>query len=89
MHFLLSAVKTPTPHCRFYFAGSSETFGQAETVPQNENTRFHPRSSYGISKVAGFDLTRNYREAYGMYACNGILFNRESPRRGFEFVTRK
>ena len=89
MHFLLSAVKTPTPHCRFYFAGSSETFGQTETVPQNENTRFHPRSSYGISKVAGFDLTRNYREAYGMYACNGILFNRESPRRGFEFVTRK
>ena len=51
--------------------------------------RFYPRSSYGISKVAGFDLTRNYREAYGMYACNGILFNRESPRRGFEFVTRK
>ena len=88
-HFLLSPRKTLTPHCRFYFAGSSETFGQAETVPQNENTRFHPRSSYGISKVAGFDLTRNYREAYGMYACNGILFNRESPRRGFEFVTRK
>jgi GDPmannose 4,6-dehydratase len=61
----------------------------AETVPQNESTPFHPRSSYGISKVAGFDLTRNYREAYGLYACNGILFNHESPRRGFEFVTRK
>jgi GDPmannose 4,6-dehydratase len=61
-HFLLAAVKTLTPHCRFYFAGSSEMFGLAETVPQNENTRFHPRSSYGISKVAGFDLTRNYRE---------------------------
>jgi GDPmannose 4,6-dehydratase len=88
-HFLLSAVKTLTPHCRFYFAGSSEMFGLAETVPQNEDTRFHPRSSYGISKVAGFDLTRNYREAYGMYASSGILFNHESPRRGFEFVTRK
>jgi GDPmannose 4,6-dehydratase len=88
-HFLLSAVKTLAPECRFYFAGSSEMFGMAETVPQNENTRFHPRSSYGISKVAGFDLTRNYREAYGLYACNGILFNHESPRRGFEFVTRK
>jgi GDPmannose 4,6-dehydratase len=88
-HFLLAAVKTLAPQCRFYFAGSSEMFGQAETVPQNENTRFHPRSSYGISKVAGFDLTRNYREAYGMFACSGILFNHESPRRGFEFVTRK
>jgi GDPmannose 4,6-dehydratase len=88
-HFLLSAVKTLAPRCRFYFAGSSEMFGLAETVPQNESTRFHPRSSYGISKVAGFDLTRNYREAYGLFACNGILFNHESPRRGFEFVTRK
>src|SRR5204862_2956896 len=88
-HFLLAAVKTLTPHCRFYFAGSSEMFGLAETVPQNENTRFHPRSSYGISKVAGFDLTRNYREAYGMYAASGILFNHESARRGYEFVTRK
>jgi GDPmannose 4,6-dehydratase len=88
-HFLLSAVKTLTPDCRFYFAGSSEMFGMADTVPQNEATRFHPRSSYGISKVAGFDLTRNYREAYGLYAASGILFNHESPRRGFEFVTRK
>jgi GDPmannose 4,6-dehydratase len=88
-HFLLSALRTLTPQCRFYFAGSSEMFGMAETVPQNEDTRFHPRSSYGISKVAGFDLTRNYREAYGMFACNGILFNHESPRRGFEFVSRK
>ena len=88
-HFLLSALKTLAPQCRFYFAGSSEMFGMAETVPQNESTRFHPRSSYGISKVAGFDLTRNYREVYGMFACNGILFNHESPRRGFEFVTRK
>ncbi|HEY1497484.1 MAG TPA: GDP-mannose 4,6-dehydratase [Candidatus Solibacter sp.] len=88
-HYLLSALKALTPHCRFYFAGSSEMFGMAETVPQNEDTRFHPRSSYGISKVAGFDLTRNYREAYGMHASSGILFNHESPRRGFEFVTRK
>ncbi len=88
-HYLLSALKALTPNCRFYFAGSSEMFGMAETVPQNEDTRFHPRSSYGISKVAGFDLTRNYREAYGMHASSGILFNHESPRRGFEFVTRK
>jgi GDPmannose 4,6-dehydratase len=64
-------------------------FGHAEQVPQNEGTRFHPRSSYGISKVAGFDLTRNYREAYSMHCSSGILFNHESPRRGFEFVTRK
>ena len=64
-------------------------FGNAKEVPQTENTPFHPRSPYGISKVAGFDLTRNYREAYGMYCVGGILFNHESPRRGFEFVTRK
>jgi GDPmannose 4,6-dehydratase len=64
-------------------------FGRADEAPQNERTRFHPRSTYGISKVAGFDLTRNYREAYGLHACSGILFNHESPRRGFEFVTRK
>ena len=88
-HFLLATLKSLTPRCRFYFAGSSEMFGMAETVPQNEDTRFHPRSSYGISKVAGFDLTRNYREVYGMHASNGILFNHESPRRGFEFVSRK
>ena len=64
-------------------------FGHAKVVPQNEDTSFHPRSPYGISKVAGFDLTRNYREAYGLFALSGILFNHESPRRGFEFVTRK
>ena len=64
-------------------------FGNAREVPQNENTPFHPRSPYGISKVAGFDLTRNYREAYGMFCVSGILFNHEGPRRGFEFVTRK
>jgi GDPmannose 4,6-dehydratase len=88
-HYLLGAVKSLARDCRFYFAGSSEMFGHTDQVPQNECTRFHPRSSYGISKVAGFDLTRNYREAYGMHASSGILFNHESPRRGFEFVTRK
>jgi len=88
-HFVLSAIKEKAPKCKFYFAGSSEAFGHAKEVPQNEDTPFHPRSPYGISKVAGFDLTRNYREAYGLFACNGILFNHESPRRGFEFVTRK
>jgi GDPmannose 4,6-dehydratase len=88
-HFLLSSLKNIAPHCRFYFAGSSEMFGKAEQVPQTEKTPFHPRSSYGISKVCGFELTRNYREAYGIHASSGILFNHESPRRGYEFVTRK
>jgi GDPmannose 4,6-dehydratase len=88
-HYLLAAIKNLAPGCHFYFAGSSEMFGRAEEVPQNELTRFHPRSSYGISKVAGYELTRNYREAYGLHASSGILFNHESPRRGFEFVTRK
>ena len=88
-HFLLAAVKNLVPRCRFYFAGSSEMFGHAAQVPQTETTPFHPRSSYGISKVAGFHLTRNYREAYKIHASNGILFNHESPRRGYEFVTRK
>ena len=87
--FLLSALHERCPRCRFYFAASSEMFGKVKETPQNEDTPFHPRSPYGISKVAGFDLTRNYREAYGMFACSGILFNHESPRRGFEFVTRK
>ncbi len=64
-------------------------FGKANETPKNEETPFHPRSPYGISKVAGYDLTRNYREAYDIFACNGILFNHESPRRGYEFVTRK
>lgn len=88
-HFLLASIKEARPACRFYFAGSSEMFGKAEETPQNEKTRFHPRSPYGISKVAGFELTRNYREAYGLYAVNGIAYNHESPRRGYEFVTRK
>ncbi|HUB80071.1 MAG TPA: GDP-mannose 4,6-dehydratase [Bryobacteraceae bacterium] len=88
-HFVLAALRQVAPHCRFYFAGTSEMFGHVDQVPQNELTRFRPRSSYGISKVAGFHLTRNYREAYGMHTSSGILFNHESPRRGFEFVTRK
>lgn len=88
-HHVLSALKQKVLDCRFYFAGSSEMFGKVKEVPQNENTPFYPRSPYGISKVAGFDLTRNYREAYGMYCVSGILFNHESPRRGYEFVTRK
>lgn len=88
-HYMLAALRELRPRCRFYFAGSSEMFGKVRETPQNENTPFHPRSPYGISKVAGFDLTRNYREAYGMYCVGGILFNHESPRRGFEFVTRK
>ena len=88
-HYILSAIKDFSPKSKFYFAGSSEMFGKVLQVPQTESTPFYPRSVYGISKVAGFDLTRNYREAYNMFCCSGILFNHESPRRGFEFVTRK
>lgn len=88
-HYLLDAVRGICPGSRFYFAGSSEMFGKVSETPQTETTRFHPRSSYGISKVAGFHLTCNYRESYDMHASSGILFNHESPRRGFEFVTRK
>jgi GDPmannose 4,6-dehydratase len=88
-HYILSALRNLVPGCRLYFAGSSEMFGRADESPQTERTRFQPRSSYGISKVVGYELTRNYREAHGMHATSGILFNHESPRRGFEFVTRK
>lgn len=88
-HYMLAALRELQPQCRFYFAGSSEMFGKVREVPQRETTPFHPRSPYGISKVAGFDLTRNYREAYDMFCVSGILFNHEGPRRGFEFVTRK
>lgn len=88
-HYVLAALKELQPACRFYFAGSSEMFGKVQETPQRETTPFHPRSPYGISKVTGFELARNYREAYGMYCSGGIAFNHESPRRGFEFVTRK
>lgn len=88
-HYMLASIREVARNARFYFAGSSEMIGEANVTPQNELTPFHPRSAYGISKVAGFELTRNYREAYGLHASSGILFNHESPRRGFEFVTRK
>ncbi|MBI3013045.1 MAG: GDP-mannose 4,6-dehydratase [Elusimicrobia bacterium] len=88
-HFVLAAVKHYKPDCRFYFAASSEMFGKVAEVPQTETTKFHPRSAYGISKEAGYELTRNYREAYRIHASSGILYNHESPRRGYEFVTRK
>jgi len=87
--YILGALKEKAPECKFYFAGSSEMFGKARETPQNEMTPFHPSSPYGISKATGFEITRNYREAYGMFACNGILFNHESECRGMEFVTRK
>ena len=88
-HYVLESVKQAVPKCKVYFAGSSEMFGNAPETPQNEGTKFSPRSPYGISKVTGYELSRNYREAYGLFVCSGILFNHESPRRGFEFVTRK
>ena len=88
-HYVLSAIKEFSPKSKFYFAGSSEMFGKVIETPQKENTPFYPRSPYGISKVTGHELTRNYREAYNLFCCSGILFNHESPRRGYEFVTRK
>jgi GDPmannose 4,6-dehydratase len=89
-HYLLSAMKEfASSKVKFYFAASSEMFGKAEKTPQNEDFPFHPRSAYGISKVTGYHLTKHYREAYKLHASSGILFNHESPRRGFEFVTRK
>lgn len=88
-HYVLEAIRQTNQKCKMYFAGSSEMFGKVRTTPQNEMTPFHPRSPYGISKSTGFDLSRNYREAYGLFCASGILFNHESPRRGFEFVTRK
>jgi GDPmannose 4,6-dehydratase len=88
-HYLLAAVRELQPECKFYFAGSSEMFGRVQESPQRENTPFHPRNPYGISKVAGYYLTLNYREAYNMFCASGLLFNHESPRRGYAFVTRK
>ncbi len=86
---MLEAVRLADWPLRFYQASSSEMFGKAQTVPQNERTPFYPRSPYGVAKLYGHWLTVNFRESYNMYACSGILFNHESPRRGLEFVTRK
>lgn len=86
---MLEAIRTTTPKARFYQASSSEMFGKVQETPQNEKTRFYPRSPYGVAKVYGHYITVNYRESYGVHAVSGILFNHESPRRGLEFVTRK
>jgi len=86
---MLEAVRSAAPEARFYQASSSEMFGKVRQVPQNEETPFYPRSPYGVAKVYGHWITVNYRESYDLFACSGILFNHESPRRGLEFVTRK
>lgn len=86
---ILEVIRQVNPEIKFYQASTSELFGKVKEIPQNEETPFHPRSPYGVSKLFGYWITRNYREAYGMFAVNGILFNHESPLRGLEFVTRK
>ncbi|MCI6553135.1 MAG: GDP-mannose 4,6-dehydratase [Lachnospiraceae bacterium] len=86
---MLEAIRLVKPECRFYQASTSEMFGLVQAVPQDEDTPFYPRSPYGVAKVYGHWITKNYRESYGMFACSGILFNHESERRGREFVTRK
>ena len=86
---MLDAIRLCDSNIRFYQASSSEMFGKVHEVPQTESTPFHPRSPYGVAKVYGHWITVNYRESYGLYACSGMLFNHESPRRGLEFVTRK
>jgi GDPmannose 4,6-dehydratase len=86
---MLDAIRQACPQARFYQASSSEMFGKVRETPQRESTPFYPRSPYGVAKVYGHFITVNYRESYSMYACSGILFNHESPRRGLEFVTRK
>lgn len=86
---ILEAIKTIIPYAKFYQASSSEMFGKIVQSPQNENTSFYPRSPYGVAKAYGHYMTVNYRESYNLFACSGILFNHESPRRGIEFVTQK
>ena len=87
--FMLEAIRTIKPECRFYQASTSEMFGLVQQIPQTEETPFYPRSPYGVAKLYGHWITKNYRESFGMYACSGILFNHEGERRGKEFVTRK
>lgn len=86
---MLEAIRLVKPECRFYQASTSEMFGLVQEMPQTEKTPFYPRSPYGVAKLYGHWITKNYRESYGMFACSGILFNHESERRGLEFVTRK
>lgn len=86
---MLEAIRNTKPECRFYQASTSEMFGLVQEIPQRETTPFYPRSPYGVAKLYGHWITKNYRESYDMYACSGILFNHESERRGKEFVTRK
>lgn len=86
---MLEAIRTVRPECRFYQASTSEMFGLVQEIPQRETTPFYPRSPYGVAKLYGHWITKNYKESYGMFACSGILFNHESERRGKEFVTRK
>lgn len=88
-HYLLSSLKENAPSCKFYFAGSSEMFGQPDIYPQNEETKFNPRSIYGISKLSSYFVVKNYRDHHGLYACTGISYNHESPRRNSSFVTKK
>jgi GDPmannose 4,6-dehydratase len=86
---MLEAIRTTKPECKFYQASTSEMFGHVQETPQTETTPFYPRSPYGVAKLYGHWITKNYRESYGMYTCSGILFNHEGERRGKEFVTRK
>lgn len=86
---ILEAIRTIKPEARFYQASTSEMYGKVQAIPQSEETPFYPRSPYGVAKLYGHWITKNYRESYDMYACSGVLFNHESERRGLEFVTRK
>lgn len=88
-HYILSSIKETCPQCRMYFAGSSEIIGSPDGAPQSEDTKFNPRSMYGISKLASYHVVKNYRDHHGIYACTGFTYNHESPRRGHAFVTRK
>ena len=88
-HYILSSINKYSPKTKFYFAASSEIFGDTNSFPQSEKNQFNPRSAYGISKVAGFHLTKNYRDAYNLFSCSGILYNHESPLRNENFVSRK